>query len=427
MATCPECGRDPALDPPSPLLVRRAWIVPLVLLSVLVGVGVWKNAFMDWTPAPSRWHAAQMGSLDFPDQRITSEDLEAMSAGRASADVLLEFITERAGATERNIHVAFVPPAGDRLDMVRYGWPLQVVLVRTQAEYDDVFAREGVTQAYPSRSTGFRQRRWIWNAPGAGGVVRIKLLTLDSIVAMLVVLVAVWFGGRVVRDLAWVVRAARRDGRRVRDRLIRRAPVIAMCVFAVAMGVLSVVHPVRRTSSYPIPIGAPTATLGITGADLAAMPNEQRGPALARAILEASPPHTPADAECLAASIELTNARVVSYGADTWPGMLRYSVGREVEVSDAPRWQLPTYNAWQLSIERSTPGGGFWEQYEVVVPTTVMYLGAPIGIGLVWGGVVRGFEWRRRRRGDRRRTRGRCVSCGYEVGMLSAKTSTADR
>jgi len=417
---CPECGRDPRADPPRPLLLRRPWLVPLILLSILVAVVCWKNATLDWKPLPPMWHDPQIVSLDFPPERITTADLEAMSTGRGPADALLKFMAERMDHTSSNTHVAFVPPIGDRLDMVRYGWPFQLLLQRTQAEYEDVFAREGVTRAYPSRSTGWRgwrSRSWVWNAPGPGGVVRIHLLTLDSIAAMFVVIAAVWFVARLVRDLACAVRFARRGGQRVRDRAVRHLPALVTLFAAAMIVMLSITSPTRESTAYPIPITAPTSRVIMSGADLAAMPEHEQGPALARAILDAQPPRTPPDADCLAVSTELLRPRVVGYGGGTWPeGLMNYTVARDAGANEPPVRRTMSFDSWGLAIGRSAGGGVLSEQYAVVVPVFVMYLGAPIAIGLPWVATVRAVEWRRRRRSRRRTAAGLCVHCAYEVG-----------
>jgi hypothetical protein len=395
----------------------RAGVLAVVGL-LLVGAVLSQQRFAGTSLVATRWEPVA--------GRMTPSDLEAIARGsrdgREFADRLRTLAEESWAADDWGLEVRLMPPAGYRLEGKVYGWPTQIASYSTRAQYEDVFTPAGPI----ARDWGVSYSEFWNNVGGSTGGAPMTLVdahwnTWAGPVALVICYVLLgWYAGA---GAAWLWKRARRRPA-VRRRCVAAAGALAVA-FAVGVGTWATAEHVvqnRLEPSPPMPVTTPPVipawNTGWTIKDLrAALGNDGAAPALARQLLSVFP------ADCdrtlnldVGVTISQTAFNHASAGfpsewlfwgdspASGWPG-----------VFQKPGLRVNEHGLGQATY--SSPEGSLIRYWTLDGPALAIYaVMAWISWHMLRASVV-AIDWIV---SCRRRSRGQCASCGYDLAGLGA-------
>ena len=420
---CPECAAPVSQrSVRAPWPVRRRRLVQAAVLLVALGYVVWRN-IEAWPVMPVPTVAASIPfSPEFPKHRYSHADIEMYATGERSDGQLIEDIHNEVLLDNYELGVTFVSPAGGAMTFRRYGWPIGVLIYRYDADYDDVYAKTNPSAGVGTSRNGWFGLTYIDRRIDALGRRETFLFSFHTLTGAPVVVIAAWGIGRFLRWLAIAAHFARKGGRRTRDRLACRGPVVCMVLGAVGVITASTVPRVDPGYVYPSNFALALSPTGTFTSDIAQFARTLRGEAaLARVILDATASTTASPDECLAFGVRGDIGIEQSYKRGGWPmGLvhittteqqgftatgapavslkLRQSVVQAVVLWDGTRQRISYYN---FSYARCS---------HIALGLMAMWIGTGMGVWLT--------GWWVRRRTARRIERGLCVQCGYDLSGL---------
>ncbi|MCH7792495.1 MAG: hypothetical protein IID31_09485, partial [Planctomycetes bacterium] len=404
---CPECAAPRAeRTPPTPWLVRHRRLVQLATLLTAIAWIVWRN-WLAWPVLPVPLVYPAGGAMpEFPAHRFTRGDVERYASGEiADGRLLGDLYTADLQRPEVLRHwvlaVTFVPASGARWEFRRYGWPSAFVIYRYSALYDDVY--DVYTRMSPSpigRPPPQKWwRDWVYVAERIDEHGRRETFVINTraLAEPLLVLIAMWGVGRVLRWFVFVVGLASVGGSRLRDRLGRNMPFAVAALASLIMIGASIRQRIDPGESFPIPqtlISAGARTI-LTLADIDELGEQVSGEAsLARAILDATVA-TPRDSrDCLVFGWASTFDTTFADAGGGWPkGLLGLDVtevlGRESSDRTIRRVSTPE-GSLKVVVRRSNPRyalANYWLSRSraalLVLGLCVVWVGAGLIVGVV--------------------------------------------
>lgn len=327
---CPECG-----IPGETLPLRRPWwrssrrlIQCIALLIALIWLGFKYNPAAPTPVGPVQAQRAFI-NLEFPDQRFTRADLQAIADGTSARR-----FTPHATAFQEvslpgdELAAAFIAPSGAFTHTRRYGWPISIVQHRRVGRVSDVYAADTLTQPVSIPGSGWSnfRSRTAWSAHD--GFRHSRTIDFLALSGMIVVLIIASTAASLLRRHLPARGSARRT-----------FPALLLLLAVLTITALSLVprHEYWRTIHFDNPDATPTGISIIQAHDLArASPTGEQS--LARIILDA------ADAAAAAHGLAASETDVLAIGA----------LNRDPYTSDHITRGWP-HGAYFLSVYESSP------------------------------------------------------------------------
>ena len=416
---CPECATPASQrQVPPPWPVRRRRLVQIATLLIALGYIVWRNIEAPRVMAGPTTYASIPYNADFPANRYTRADIERYASGEVADGRLLKDLRTAYFATYE-LGVVFLPPAGFATHYHRYGWPARIVSYGYDAQYDDVYAKTNPSAKPSTLRNGWWGWAYMVKRIDAQGRLETFLFSSKGLLAGPLTLIAAWGAGRVLRWLVFLLRVASRDGRRRRDRLARRAPVLCIAACAIGVTIASLRPQFDPGWASPRPANPACSDTGVTGADFVRFAKDPEGEAaLARAILDATPDANVSPDACLAygwaSNISIT---LTSWGSELLGASVQEQQG--FEASGRPVISLERRNTTLLARVhwRGTRERMAYYSFSYGKATTLAL--ELCALWIATGLVVWLIGWTVRRRTARRLARGWCVQCGYDLRGLT--------
>ena len=419
---CPECATPASQrEVPPPWPVRRRWLMQVAALLIALGYVVWRN-IEAWPvlPTPVVYPSIPY-SPQLPAHRFTRDDIERYASGEIADGRLLGELTQDELA-DHQLGVVFASPAGRASEFRRYGWPFTIVSYRYDAEYDDIYTKENPSARPSTLRNGWWGPTYMFKRIDASGRMVTFMFSSFSMVGGPVLLIAAWIVGRFLRRGLLAMRLARRDGRRVWDRLAYRLPLVCLIVSALGVTAASVWPRFDPGWSEAMPAGLVWSDTGLTATDIMGLAEGEGGEsALARAILDAAGSNASASDACLLYGFQSEIGFMYSMQSGGWPRSFINRYFNEQEGftrSGRPTRSLDCSSNWLSAVVRWK---GPLERVEYT--SFSMHRAAVLALGLfaVWSAAglsVWLTGWWIRRRTARRLARGWCVQCGYDLKGL---------
>jgi hypothetical protein len=356
--------------------------------------------------------------------KFTAVDLADVAAGSGRGEELLvqlrRYVEYPWVLGPERLMVAWQPPSGVRTEFTSWGWPPWFMHSR-QEQFEDVFERKGpVARDWGVSRHSFWSGTTYYGSGTGTPTLADEYSTIWPEGATWFALVVV-FGSLVGPFFA--VRIAKARGKQPPRKWVARVWG-AMIVLTIGLS-LAAIFP-NRVVSYglgPIQVAYPGASSTTTGAatdwtaeDLLGAAKRPGGSAaLARQILAALPP--PEDNCVLVYEVEGIPGRTGQATSCGWPWMWVHVEEDSIspDCSDQIHNRGLRGGFWTTSYTTAGPG---WVRMVSVYPIVIAtYTLAGIVLWSLLRGLARLIEWRLIRR---RRVRGLCMACGYDLAGLPA-------